>query len=151
MSSHRSPPSTAWDLPVKRLSLASTCTRHVTSIQSKHFIVQVIALLLHEYSHRHTRYGLFFHSLALIACIRNNELPHDTYVRYMKQVEANQTYIRKYARSLGIYPAGSPLAKVVVAESGEQQYMGGSRGTLIRLVDISVSLQPPRMRRWRLC
>ncbi|KAI0090021.1 histidine kinase [Irpex rosettiformis] len=47
-------------------------------------------------NHRHIRYALFFHSLALIDCIRNEQLSQDTYERYMDQIEANQSYIRKW-------------------------------------------------------
>ncbi|KAI0809255.1 histidine kinase [Irpex lacteus] len=47
-------------------------------------------------NHRHIRYGLFFHSLALIDCIRNGHLSQETYERYMEQIEANQSYLRKW-------------------------------------------------------
>ncbi|KAI0700426.1 histidine kinase [Cytidiella melzeri] len=47
-------------------------------------------------NHRHVRYGLFFHSLAMIDCIRNGHLPQHTCERYMTQIEANQSYIRKW-------------------------------------------------------
>ncbi|GJE87861.1 histidine kinase [Phanerochaete sordida] len=47
-------------------------------------------------NHRHSRYALFFHSLALISCIRKGELSPEQYARYMRQIDANQNYIRKW-------------------------------------------------------
>ncbi|KDQ54896.1 hypothetical protein JAAARDRAFT_196280 [Jaapia argillacea MUCL 33604] len=47
-------------------------------------------------NHRHTRYGLFFHSLALISCMRKGNMARDRRHRFMKQVEANQSFIRKW-------------------------------------------------------
>ncbi|KAI0367509.1 histidine kinase [Pilatotrama ljubarskyi] len=47
-------------------------------------------------NHRHTRYSLFFHSLALIQCLRKGNLASEERTRYFKQVEANQSYIRKW-------------------------------------------------------
>ncbi|CDO70926.1 hypothetical protein BN946_scf184829.g34 [Trametes cinnabarina] len=47
-------------------------------------------------NHRHTRYSLFFHSLALIQCLRRGDLSQEERTRYFKQVEANQSYIRKW-------------------------------------------------------
>ncbi|KAG8808819.1 hypothetical protein FRC17_003761, partial [Serendipita sp. 399] len=47
-------------------------------------------------SHRHIRYGLFFHSLAMIQCIRNEELSNAERERYMSQIEMNQQYIRAW-------------------------------------------------------
>ncbi|KAI0325627.1 histidine kinase [Cubamyces sp. BRFM 1775] len=47
-------------------------------------------------NHRHTRYSLFFHSLALINCLRKGHLSQEDRARYFKQVELNQSYIRKW-------------------------------------------------------
>ncbi|KAH9850662.1 histidine kinase [Lenzites betulinus] len=47
-------------------------------------------------NHRHTRYSLFFHSLALIHCLRKGGLAPEERSRFFKQVEANQSYIRKW-------------------------------------------------------
>lgn len=52
-------------------------------------------------SHRHIRYALFFHSLALIACIRRG-VSMDFRARYLKQVKANQTFLKKYASFLAL-------------------------------------------------
>ncbi|KAJ6626914.1 dual-domain HisK/Mak2 protein kinase [Mycena sp. CBHHK59/15] len=46
-------------------------------------------------NHRHVRYGLFFHSLALVACIRGGKLPEDARRRYLDQVNFNQAYIAR--------------------------------------------------------
>lgn len=48
-------------------------------------------------SHRHTRYILFFHCLALIDCVRKGRLTPETWRRYMDQVEKNTAYIKKYS------------------------------------------------------
>ncbi|CAL1696704.1 unnamed protein product [Somion occarium] len=48
------------------------------------------------FSHRHIRYSLFFHSLAMIACLRKGHLMDAVRHRYLKQIEANQSYIRKW-------------------------------------------------------
>ncbi|KAI9509850.1 hypothetical protein F5148DRAFT_1275037 [Russula earlei] len=47
-------------------------------------------------NHRHTRYALFFHSLAMIACIREEYVTEDESGRYLEQIAANQTYIRRW-------------------------------------------------------
>ncbi|KAI0757423.1 histidine kinase [Daedaleopsis nitida] len=47
-------------------------------------------------NHRHTRYALFFHSLALIHCIRKGGLSNEERAKYFKQIETNQSYIRKW-------------------------------------------------------
>lgn len=48
------------------------------------------------HSHRHVRYSLFFHSLALIHCLRESHLSPEERARYFKQIETNQSYIRKW-------------------------------------------------------
>jgi hypothetical protein len=47
------------------------------------------------FSHRHVRFGLFFHSLALIQCLWN-PIPNDQRKRYLSQVQLNQEYIRRW-------------------------------------------------------
>ncbi|KIP05676.1 hypothetical protein PHLGIDRAFT_128752 [Phlebiopsis gigantea 11061_1 CR5-6] len=47
-------------------------------------------------NHRHSRYALFFHSLAMISCIRKGEITPQQYARYSHQIDENQTYIRKW-------------------------------------------------------
>ncbi|KAH9075705.1 histidine kinase [Lactarius deliciosus] len=47
-------------------------------------------------NHRHTRYALFFHSLAMIDCIREEYVAEDQRDRYLEQVAANQAYIRRW-------------------------------------------------------
>ncbi|GBE78499.1 histidine kinase [Sparassis crispa] len=47
-------------------------------------------------NHRHTRYALFFHSLALVACLREGKVPQDRRSRFTKQIDNNQAYVRKW-------------------------------------------------------
>ncbi|PVF96145.1 hypothetical protein CPB86DRAFT_523058 [Serendipita vermifera] len=44
--------------------------------------------------HRHVRYALFFHALAMIQCIRHGSIPQMQQMKYLKQIEINQQYIR---------------------------------------------------------
>lgn len=76
-------------------------------------------------SHRHSRYALFFHSLAMISCIRKGEITPQQYARYSHQIDENQTYIRKFVYMF--YALSNPLTdewQVVVAEPREQQHLG---------------------------
>lgn len=75
---------------------------HETVIQS--VSVSYFRLSIVQYfrnSHRHTRYALFFHSLALIACIREEIVTEDECKQYLQQVAVNQTYIRRYVTVIG--------------------------------------------------
>jgi hypothetical protein len=47
-------------------------------------------------SHRHVRFGLFFHSLALVQCLWSGSIPNDQRNRYLHQVRLNQDYIRRW-------------------------------------------------------
>ncbi|KAJ7151534.1 hypothetical protein C8R46DRAFT_1166444 [Mycena filopes] len=47
-------------------------------------------------NHRHVRYGLFFHSLALIGCLRAGTHSDDMRRRYLDQVHLNQRYISRW-------------------------------------------------------
>ncbi|KAJ6569666.1 dual-domain HisK/Mak2 protein kinase [Mycena capillaripes] len=47
-------------------------------------------------NHRHVRYGLFFHSLALIACLRTGNPSDDIRRRYLDQVHLNQRYLSRW-------------------------------------------------------
>ncbi|KZT06226.1 histidine kinase [Laetiporus sulphureus 93-53] len=47
-------------------------------------------------NHRHTRYALFFHTLAMIQCIRKGDIGLEDRKRYMRQIELNQAYVRKW-------------------------------------------------------
>ncbi|KAI0793300.1 histidine kinase [Abortiporus biennis] len=47
-------------------------------------------------NHRHIRYALFFHSLAMIACIREGMISTTDRNRYLRQIDTNQSYIRKW-------------------------------------------------------
>ncbi|KAL0581381.1 Chk1 protein kinase [Marasmius crinis-equi] len=50
-------------------------------------------------NHRHVRYGLFFHSLAMIACIRQGAVGTVDRDSYLKQVRVNQEFIKKWVSS----------------------------------------------------
>jgi hypothetical protein len=63
-------------------------------------IMSVYILIAHLFSHRHVRYGLFFHSLALIGCLRAGNPSDDVRRRYLEQVRLNQKYISRCRRSL---------------------------------------------------
>ncbi|TFY70056.1 hypothetical protein EVJ58_g22 [Rhodofomes roseus] len=45
---------------------------------------------------KHTRYSLFFHAMAMIQCIRGGDLDSETRTKYLKQIELDQSYIRKW-------------------------------------------------------
>ncbi|KAF9056453.1 histidine kinase [Panaeolus papilionaceus] len=47
-------------------------------------------------NHRHIRYALFFHSLALVACLRRGLVSGDQHRNYLAQINSNQAYIRKW-------------------------------------------------------
>ncbi|KAJ7456503.1 dual-domain HisK/Mak2 protein kinase [Mycena latifolia] len=47
-------------------------------------------------NHRHVRYGMFFHSLALIGCLRTGIISDDLRRRYMEQINLNQRYISRW-------------------------------------------------------
>ncbi|KAG7090785.1 hypothetical protein E1B28_009870 [Marasmius oreades] len=50
-------------------------------------------------NHRHIRYGLFFHSLAMIDCIRRGIVSETDRELYLKQVNINQEFIKKWVSS----------------------------------------------------
>ena len=52
--------------------------------------------LIYRNSHRHTRFALFFHSLAMIACIREEYVSEGDRQRYLEQIAVNQFYICRY-------------------------------------------------------
>ncbi|CCM01303.1 uncharacterized protein FIBRA_03352 [Fibroporia radiculosa] len=47
-------------------------------------------------NHRHTRYALFFHSLAMVQCLRRADNIPELRGSYFTQIELNQSYIRKW-------------------------------------------------------
>ena len=50
----------------------------------------------HYPNHRHIRFSLCYHSLAIINCIRKDGLSITRRERYLRQVDLNQAFIRKY-------------------------------------------------------
>ncbi|KAJ3513116.1 hypothetical protein NLJ89_g3133 [Agrocybe chaxingu] len=73
----------------------------VVSYFSVGFIKEAAELGFHVYktreahpNHRHVRYSLFYHCLAMIACIRNGLTSADERTLYLSQIQANQVHIR---------------------------------------------------------
>ncbi|KAI5991480.1 STKc type histidine kinase [Pisolithus albus] len=85
-------------------------------------------------NHRHSRYSAFFHSLALIACLRRGDLDADTRSHYVDQVMKNQAYIRKWLSSSPVN-TGAWIALV----EAEMASLNGDNGAL-RLYDLAVKL-----------
>ncbi|KAF9072703.1 dual-domain HisK/Mak2 protein kinase [Rhodocollybia butyracea] len=53
-------------------------------------------------NHRHIRYALFFHSLSLIACLKQGDASNEIRTRYLKQVNANQELIKRWVSSSAV-------------------------------------------------
>ncbi|KAF9498170.1 dual-domain HisK/Mak2 protein kinase [Pleurotus eryngii] len=85
-------------------------------------------------NHRHVRYSLFFHSLAMIACIRGGQLDQDDRATYFKQVELNQQYIRKW-----LSPSPVNTSTWVAIVDAEMAAIRGYADAL-KLYDIAVKL-----------
>ncbi|KAI6159530.1 STKc type histidine kinase [Pisolithus thermaeus] len=85
-------------------------------------------------NHRHARYSAFFHSLALIACLRRGDLDSETRTRYIDQVTKNQAYIRRWLSSSPVN-TGTWIALV----EAEMASLNGDNGAL-RLYDMAVKL-----------
>ena len=51
-------------------------------------------------SHRHVRYALFFHNLAMVACLRKGNVNGQNRDAYFLQIHENQTFIKKRVLSL---------------------------------------------------
>ncbi|KZP00739.1 histidine kinase [Calocera viscosa TUFC12733] len=50
-------------------------------------------------NYRHVRFGLTFHSLAMIQCLRDPRLSDSDRIRYSDQIECNQEYVRKWVHA----------------------------------------------------
>lgn len=85
-------------------------------------------------NHRHARYSAFFHSLALIACLRRGDLNPDARSHYVNQVMKNQAYIRRWLSSSPVN-TGTWIALV----EAEMASLNGDNGAL-RLYDMAVKL-----------
>lgn len=62
------------------------------------FIESVFVLFIsqnHHRSHRHVRYALFFHCLAMVACVRQGDLVPEVRDKYLTQIGLNQDFIKK--------------------------------------------------------
>ncbi|GAW08325.1 histidine kinase [Lentinula edodes] len=53
-------------------------------------------------NHRHIRYSLFFHSLSLIACLKQGGVSKEKHNRYLSQVNINQELIKKWVSSSAV-------------------------------------------------
>jgi hypothetical protein len=81
----------------RRLVLGSLYMKPETVTQSLSLFLTVhTGVQYSRNSHRHTRFALFFHSLAMIACIREEYINEGDRQRYLEQIAANQIYIRRY-------------------------------------------------------
>ncbi|KAH9964567.1 hypothetical protein BC827DRAFT_1265837 [Russula dissimulans] len=76
---------------ISNLSTLQLIPSKVVALFNLGYVVEAADL-----GHRHTRYALFFHSLAMIACIREEYVTDDERGRYLEQITANQTYIRRW-------------------------------------------------------
>lgn len=85
-------------------------------------------------NHRHVRYALFFHSLAMIACIRKGGLPDTQSSAYLAQVNVNQAYIRKWLSSSPVNCA----AWVALVEAELAALLG--RAEAFKRYDVAVTL-----------
>ncbi|KAL1747326.1 histidine kinase [Schizophyllum fasciatum] len=48
-------------------------------------------------NHRHVRYALFFHTLAMISRLRDNNLEEEEVIVYKKQIQTNKSFILRWA------------------------------------------------------
>jgi len=85
-------------------------------------------------NHRHIRYALFFHNLALIACLRKGKFAENDRSRYISQVKENQAYIRRW-----LSPSPVNTSTWVALVEAELASLIGSQDAF-RLYDIAVKL-----------
>ncbi|EJU00931.1 hypothetical protein DACRYDRAFT_116810, partial [Dacryopinax primogenitus] len=50
-------------------------------------------------NYRHVRFGLTFHSLAMIQCLRDRHIDPADRAKYLEQIRSNQEYVRKWAQA----------------------------------------------------
>lgn len=80
-----------------QLNWVFMCIEPETDIQSMLFFFCSPRLIhvIPSSSHRHIRYSLFFHSLSLIACLKQGGVSKEKHNRYLSQVNINQELIKK--------------------------------------------------------
>ncbi|KAF7784549.1 hypothetical protein Agabi119p4_714 [Agaricus bisporus var. burnettii] len=83
--------------------------------------------------HRHTRYGIFFHSLAMVACLRRR-VPGDLREKYIKQIESNQKFLRRW---LSPSPTNASIW-IALVDAELSSYLGNPKA--FRLYDLAVRL-----------
>jgi hypothetical protein len=64
--------------------------------EAAHIGFSVFESRLSHPNHRHVRYALFFHNLAMIACLRKVNAIGQNHDAYLLQIRENQTFIKKW-------------------------------------------------------
>ncbi|KIL70561.1 hypothetical protein M378DRAFT_194875 [Amanita muscaria Koide BX008] len=85
-------------------------------------------------NHRHVRYALFFHSLAMTACLREGKVPDGRRSTYLAQVIKNQAYIKKW-----LSPSPVNVSTWVALVDAELAALH-SKPDAFRLYDIAIKL-----------
>ncbi|THU88468.1 hypothetical protein K435DRAFT_830560 [Dendrothele bispora CBS 962.96] len=85
-------------------------------------------------NHRHVRWSLFFHCLAMISCIRQGQISEKARVNYFKQININTEYIKKWSFSSPINT--STWVALVDAELASLS----DNSTAFKLYDVAVKL-----------
>ncbi|KAG6837910.1 hypothetical protein H0H93_013063 [Arthromyces matolae] len=83
---------------------------------------------------KHIRYSLFFHSLAMIACLRRGRLSESSRQRYLSQIAENQMYNRKW-----LSPSPVNTSTWIALVEAEMASLKGSSDAF-RLYDVAVRL-----------
>ncbi|TFY83386.1 hypothetical protein EWM64_g624 [Hericium alpestre] len=85
-------------------------------------------------NHRHNRYALFFHNLAMIACIREGYTDDAMRQKYVRQTIVNQSYIRRW-----LSPSPVNTSAWVALVDAEMSSLDNSTESY-KLYDIAVKL-----------
>jgi len=85
-------------------------------------------------NHRHTRYAMTFHSLAMLDCIRSGRLSEERQSLYLKQVDTNQAFVRKWLSPSPVNT--SAWVALVDAELASVE----NNSDAIKLYDVAVKL-----------
>ncbi|KAJ2919335.1 hypothetical protein MD484_g1075, partial [Candolleomyces efflorescens] len=85
-------------------------------------------------NHRHVRYALFFHNLAMVACIRKGSLSGNLRAKYFSQIKLNQAFIRKW---LSASPVNTSTW-VAIIDAEMAALLGDSNA--FRLYDVAIRL-----------
>ncbi|RDB29051.1 Peroxide stress-activated histidine kinase mak2 [Hypsizygus marmoreus] len=85
-------------------------------------------------NHRHVRYALFFHSLAMIACLRRKKITPECRSSYLSQIKQNQAYVKKW-----LSPSPVNVSTWVALVDAEMAALSGSPDAF-KLYDVAVKL-----------